>query len=353
MPRTYTVTLTPAERQRLVAFAASDQAPAHKIRRAQILLKADANQSAGGWTDLAISQALDVSLPAIERVRRLFREERLEVILEDQLHSTDVKPPLSQVTPLDAVTVTASTVTASPTVEPRDPASSRHQQWSQSPTKTTSRRRLPRLPARISRFLQQRWLWTGCLPVLVLVFTGATGWKTWDWLVSLPPEPNCQNLMAITATDGDRLYCANQAALQGSVTAISSGLDLVNQMQPGHPLYTQAQDLADRWSKSSLLVAQQQADQGNFKRAIMLLQKVPQSSSAYERSQNSIKIWQRQLEKGKQLLQTARADLKRKEWTQAMIQMRELSNLGGQYWQVRADRLLDEIIIARKVAQKS
>ena len=57
------------------------KAAAYKINRARILLKADINQDVDGWGDQAISEALDVSVATIERVRQQFVEEGFEAVL--------------------------------------------------------------------------------------------------------------------------------------------------------------------------------------------------------------------------------------------------------------------------------
>jgi transposase len=66
-------------------------APAYKINPARILLKADTNQEDEGWIDQAISITLDISIPTIERVRRLFVEQGMEAALTRQ-PSSNSKP---------------------------------------------------------------------------------------------------------------------------------------------------------------------------------------------------------------------------------------------------------------------
>lgn len=358
MPSNYTITLTPTERQKLSQLAAASQASVRQIRCAQILLKADTNQQMGGWTDLAISQVFDVSLPAIERVRRRFVEARLDAILEKQPQSNAFQPHRQGLpatvafSQLEAETVSDQPVRANcPSPSVRSGKRPKRQQLSKGASKSSRERQL-HFSRVVSRLTHRRQIWTGVLSAMVLMLTGGLAWGSWRWLVSLPPESNCNHLSAITVTDADRLHCANQLARRGDMAALSSALDFFNQMPSEDPLRTQAQDLAEEWSKSSLLIAQQQADQGNFKRATALLQKVPQSSSVYDRAQESIQIWRQRLTKGERLLQTARTELQQQEWTQAMIQVQKLSSLGGPYWQGRADQLLDEIILARKVAQR-
>jgi transposase len=70
MPRKkYIVNLTPEERQELEQLISSGTERARKLTRARILLKADE-----GWTDRAISEALDVGTATVERLRKRFVE---------------------------------------------------------------------------------------------------------------------------------------------------------------------------------------------------------------------------------------------------------------------------------------
>ena len=77
----YKVTLAADERNSLRALIAAGTAGAKKLAHARILLKAD--QAAGGpaWTDDRIAQAVDVSVPTVERVRQRFVEQGLEPAL--------------------------------------------------------------------------------------------------------------------------------------------------------------------------------------------------------------------------------------------------------------------------------
>jgi transposase len=79
MVKRYVVTLTEEERQGLLGLISSGKTSARRLTRARILLKADRHTS--DWTGGRISEALDVSIPTIERVRRRFVEEGLEAAL--------------------------------------------------------------------------------------------------------------------------------------------------------------------------------------------------------------------------------------------------------------------------------
>ena len=75
----YRVTLTEEERKNLEQLISRGKGAARKLLHARILLKADETV---GWSDERISEALEVSLSTIGRVRERFVEEGVEAALE-------------------------------------------------------------------------------------------------------------------------------------------------------------------------------------------------------------------------------------------------------------------------------
>src|SRR3990172_9192520 len=73
----YIVTLTDTERETLKALTSTGRGAARRLAHARILLKADQ-----GLTDEAIAQAVEVSRPTVERVRKRLVEESLEAALD-------------------------------------------------------------------------------------------------------------------------------------------------------------------------------------------------------------------------------------------------------------------------------
>jgi len=74
----YIVTLTPDEREELLKLTGAGEVSARKMKRAQILLKADEN-----WQDKEIVAALNTSRPTVERIRKRYVEGGLEKALND------------------------------------------------------------------------------------------------------------------------------------------------------------------------------------------------------------------------------------------------------------------------------
>ncbi len=81
MNKKYIVDLQEEERQNLNRIIRSGKHSARKIRWAHALLKAD-----DGWKDQKISEALDISLPTVQRIRQRFVEKGLDVALGTHSH---------------------------------------------------------------------------------------------------------------------------------------------------------------------------------------------------------------------------------------------------------------------------
>jgi len=74
----YIVTLTNEERQELLALTSAGEISARKMKRAQILLKADEN-----WKDKDIIAALNTSRSTVERIRKRYVEGGLDRALNE------------------------------------------------------------------------------------------------------------------------------------------------------------------------------------------------------------------------------------------------------------------------------
>ena len=81
MNKKYIVDLQKEERRVLQRVIRSGKHSARKICWAHALLKAD-----DGWKDQEIAEALDISLPTVQRIRQRFVEEGLEVALGARSH---------------------------------------------------------------------------------------------------------------------------------------------------------------------------------------------------------------------------------------------------------------------------
>ncbi len=91
MQKKYIVRLTASEREQLVEVVRKVRGTGQKIRRAQVLLKADADGP--NWTDSEIADAFGCRTRTVERLRQRFCEQGFEAAL-DRLERKD--PPVAK-----------------------------------------------------------------------------------------------------------------------------------------------------------------------------------------------------------------------------------------------------------------
>jgi len=92
MPKKYIVRLTDAERGELERVVKKLKGSSQKVRRAQVLLKADADGP--GWTDAKIADAFGCRTKTVENIRERFVADGFEVTLNGRPR---VKPPRQKV----------------------------------------------------------------------------------------------------------------------------------------------------------------------------------------------------------------------------------------------------------------
>ena len=90
----FIVELVTAERERLKALISKGKAPAKRILKARILLKADCAGDGPGWLDAKIVAALDTNLSMVSRVRETWMSEGLDAVLTRKKRETPPVPAI-------------------------------------------------------------------------------------------------------------------------------------------------------------------------------------------------------------------------------------------------------------------
>jgi hypothetical protein len=91
MQKKYIVRLTPSERRQLREVIQKLKGSSQKVRRAQILLKADV--SGANWTDQQIAEAFDCRTKTVENIRKRLVERGFEETLNG---ARRVTPPVEK-----------------------------------------------------------------------------------------------------------------------------------------------------------------------------------------------------------------------------------------------------------------
>jgi len=88
----YVVKLSAEERERLEGLVRAGKSSAQMLTRARILLKADISDAGEGWSDSAISAALDTSINNVARIRQQLVEEGFEATLRRKYNPNSARP---------------------------------------------------------------------------------------------------------------------------------------------------------------------------------------------------------------------------------------------------------------------
>ena len=92
MPKKYIVRLSEDERDHLRAVVKKLKGSSQKVRRAQILMKADANGS--NWTDERISEAFCCRTKTVDNIRKRLVKQGFEVTLNGAKRASSPTPKL-------------------------------------------------------------------------------------------------------------------------------------------------------------------------------------------------------------------------------------------------------------------
>ncbi len=205
----------------------------------------------------------------------------------------------------------------------------------------------------LARFNQswKYWKWHLVWLGTMGLFAG-TGLGAYFWLAGLPPLPDCQSITPLSA-DANRLYCAQETARSGKLDDLVTGINLVKDWSPNHPLYHNSQRALAKWSRLVTLAARDKMAQNDFKGAAAAISKIPASSPAHADAQKTLSEWQIQWQKGEDLSAKAVEAMNQQNWKAAFDQVTELGYLDHDYWRMtQADRLSKQISV-QKSSQES
>ena len=195
------------------------------------------------------------------------------------------------------------------------------------------------------------WGWQ-LLWLVVLLGLSTMGTGALLWLLTTPPPPRCEEISPLSV-DGDRLYCADQAAQSGELEDIQAAFNLVKTWPETHPLQHQAQQMMQQWSRLLIARANEKIDQGDLEGAINLVSIVPKDSLAYERVEGAIAGWKNDWDKGQQIYNKAIAALKVQDWKTTFNYIQALTKLDNPLWsEKRLNELVDRMSIEKQGNQR-
>ncbi|MBW4466901.1 MAG: hypothetical protein KME07_15865 [Pegethrix bostrychoides GSE-TBD4-15B] len=206
--------------------------------------------------------------------------------------------------------------------------------------------------AQALRQFKENWRWHFVWIGTMGLFAG-TGLGAYLWLAGLPPLPDCQSITPLSP-DANRLYCAQEMARSGKLDDLVSGMNLVKDWSPSHPLYHNSQQALAKWSRLVTLAARDKMmDHNDFKGAAEAISKIPASSPAYAEAQKTLSEWQSQWQQGEAISAKAIEAMNQQNWKAAFDQVTELGYLDHDYWRLTQADSLSKQISMQKSSQES
>jgi hypothetical protein len=202
-----------------------------------------------------------------------------------------------------------------------------------------------------SRGKSNSWGWQLMLLGFLLAF-GSTGVFALIWLLAVQPPPNCQALSPVAA-DGERLYCAQQAAKSGKLELILEALALVESWPPDHPLHEQSLQLTAEWSKAIQEIAMAKIQVGDLQGALEIVAKIPKNSPVAAQVEKTILGWKDNWSEGQKLYEKSQAALKAEDVKKASEYAQALFKLDNIFWgQKRFNELVEQIALEKQGWQR-
>jgi hypothetical protein len=168
---------------------------------------------------------------------------------------------------------------------------------------------------------------------LVLIsLTGGIGALSVILLTGVPAQPDC-NKVSILSTDSEKLHCAKVSANGNERTKVLAAIDLVRNWNTNHPLANDGKTQLDLWSRQLIRLSKKElANDGDIKKAVENLQKIPNNSAAYADAQANIEKWEKQWAKGAENEKAFQLALQKAKWFDASLYLSRVGSLQSKYW---------------------
>jgi hypothetical protein len=179
--------------------------------------------------------------------------------------------------------------------------------------------------------------------VAILVTAGGVGLRAVSVMTQNPPLPDCTQISALK-TDSEQLLCARASVRSGSAQALIEAIELVAPWPESHPLYAEANQLMDNWSKALLDELEQMTQRGDIDQARDLAQRIPTRVEVYPEVKSALATWDKEWQTGKEFEAATMKAIAAQDWATARREVQNLKILNANYWVVtRHDQLKEKI----------
>ncbi len=172
--------------------------------------------------------------------------------------------------------------------------------------------------------------------LVLLASVGGLGTLSVLLLTGVPAQPDCAKV-SIISTDSEKLHCAKVATsdtdMKDERAKVLGAIDLVDDWGSLHPLANDGKTQLDLWSRQLIRVSRRElAIDGDIKKAVEGLMKIPPTSMVYPDAQTAIEKWEQQWAKGNENSASFQQALQKAKWFDASLYLSRVGSLQSKYW---------------------
>lgn len=197
-----------------------------------------------------------------------------------------------------------------------------------------------------------RWLSWPLLGTTVILVSAGLGFTATQRLLS-PQQTNCSVVFWPLASASQRLYCAQEAAQQGTADGLRRAFSLVEPLPANHPLQSEIQQNYQRWAQQMLALAEEKFQAGKLERAITIARDMPDEANVDGIVTERIERWRSIWSRGEELIAQIERRVQQRQWNSAFDSAAQLAQIDNTYWsQTRYEQALESINTAREHSKK-
>lgn len=186
--------------------------------------------------------------------------------------------------------------------------------------------------------------------VAILAAAGGVSLRAVSVMTQNPPLPDCSQ--SSFNSDSERLLCAQASVRSGSAQALIEAIELVEPWTQSNPLYVEANELMNSWSKALLDELAEMVQRGEIQQAQALADRIPERVEVYPEVKSARATWDKEWATGQEFEEKVLKAIKAQDWIAARRHVQDLKILNTNYWVMARHDQLEEKIDREQTARR-
>jgi hypothetical protein len=188
---------------------------------------------------------------------------------------------------------------------------------------------------------------------LVMVISGGIGFLATSILLKLPRADSCPKIFWPLASASVRLYCAQLATQEKTVSGWVEAIKMVDNLPSEHNLRTEIDHNIEEWVSAILNQGETLFQSGKIDEAISVAEEIPADIPNYNLVEKQIEHWQAVWGQAERTEKRVEQYISTRNWNKAFREAAQLTGVENQYWStVKYEETLNLIQAAKEESGK-